>query len=173
MIMHLARSLGILLLAQAGALAQVASPSPTPACIAPDWTDVEIFRSLSSMSPAVVRDFTKRLAAQGEPAPEPGALIAERDAPWQASDVVIPGVRLPLSRFIFGVRDTNRWFLWHETGGSPRAQYVTIFDVDPSKATVSYVARLWAPELDDLCKITLSLLPLKGLPDKPPEPDGK
>ena len=57
-------------------------------------------------------------------------MIARRDAPWQATDVVSPGDATPGRRFIAAEQANGRWRIWYETGGIAHLYNLTVLEHD-------------------------------------------
>lgn len=159
MTFRLAWILGFFLLTQTAAAAAV-SPSPKLSCNLSGWKNVERFESLSEMRPEVVKFLLDRLASQT--AAERSGLMAERDAPWQATDVADPNYPLPLRRFISGVRSGNRWFIWYERGGKSYSTHLVAYNFSPPAPSPILVSHL-TPLLNDLCPVTRTLLSARVL----------
>ena len=57
--------------------------------------------------------------------------MAPRDSDWQVTDVILDPT-LAERRFIQGIRDGTRWYVWFEQGGMGRWLAIAIFDLPKS-----------------------------------------
>lgn len=145
-------SLGFALLAQTTAV--MAAPSPKPSCNLFTWKNVTHYETLGSMNPTVVKFLLTRFGPQGT---DQSNLLAERDAPWQATDALDPEHSLPLRRFIYGLKFGSRWYIWYERGGKTYSTHLVAYNFAQDAPAPTLVAHL-TPLLGDLCPVTRTLL---------------
>jgi hypothetical protein len=55
--------------------------------------------------------------------------MAERDQPFQVTDVFVPGPQNPSKRIVRGGRRGNKWFVWYEQGGVSYSWHVAAFEI--------------------------------------------
>ena len=131
-----------------------AAPSPSPDCPAL-FAGRSMVLSLDAMPAPVAAALNAKFAAGG--AVGDRKLIAGRDADWEPTDVVSPGLPLPGRRFIGGGRRGSAWFVWYERGGIAHIFFAAVFDLPEGSPTPNRIAHRMT-RLDDLCHITLELL---------------
>jgi hypothetical protein len=129
-------------------MAAVVCPAATPAQAAP--------------SPALHCSLVTRVvpAAYAEFPPAIRSKIgsmAERDQPFQVTDVIIPGQPNPGRRIISGGHRGRDWFLWYEQGGVAYSWHVAVFRLGDEGAPhvlanalvpVSWSENRWKPRID-------------------------
>jgi len=105
----------------------------------PEPVSVELLRRFAPDDPE------QKLAGQAQ------ALIARAGANWQATDVVMPGQRLPGRRFILGDGDRDQLRVWYESGGIAHMYHVAKFARNAARRwTLS--RHLAAGSLASLCR---------------------
>jgi hypothetical protein len=86
--------------------------------------------------------------------------MAERDQPFQVTDVIMPGVQNPSRRLIRGGRRGNKWFVLYEQGGIAYSWQIVVFEVRPNgegrvllkgSVPVQWTNDQWMPK-GDVCK---------------------
>jgi len=122
------------------------SPSPALTCRLP--RGVEQYPSLDAL-PATMRQFLALRFA--EPASNPG--IAERNAPYEASDFVRSS--LPMRRVIAAGRVSAQWFLWYERGGALRRAHFVL--LAPGESEPQVLANI-TTSTRRLCALTNAVL---------------
>lgn len=69
--------------------------------------------------------------------------MAERGAPWNATDVVGPGDPVPTRRFMLGAVSSSRTLVVYEHGGIARHQHLLVFETpsgkDPALAGSAFI----------------------------------
>ncbi|HLY58830.1 MAG TPA: hypothetical protein VKS60_24925 [Stellaceae bacterium] len=142
---RIAAALALVLIASNAAFAE---PSPNPACPALDQGGTS-FNSVKEIPAPIATELARKM---------PGAILnefimADRDQPWQVTDVVIPGPRLPSRRFIRGGNVGSRWYIWYETGGIAHEFYVAIVELPSTREAAKAVTHFFASP-DRMCSET-------------------
>jgi hypothetical protein len=118
--------------------------------------------AIAAASPAVNCTFTKPTESVDAYARVPAAIhavlgtMAERDQPFQVTDVILPGPQNPSKRLISAGRRGNKWFVLYEQGGAAYSWHVAAFAIQPTGlrvlvrgiAPVQWVNDRWVPKTD-------------------------
>jgi hypothetical protein len=59
--------------------------------------------------------------------------IAEPDAPFQVTDVIMPGAELPVRRLVFAAGSKRHWLVCYERGGIAHSWMLTIVPLEGGK----------------------------------------
>jgi hypothetical protein len=120
--------------------------SPGVACTIPG-RDAQIFHSLADMALPVRQ-------ALGD--------MAERDAPFQETDVIDGDQPLSLRRFIQGGHSGTYWYVWYEHGGMGLSYNIAYFDLPAGTGKVRKMWQDGALTVSELCPVTVQLLAARG-----------
>ncbi len=159
MFLRMILATAVLLSLTSASTAQFFDRSPTPSCTK-TWTAVTFYERLDAMPPDIIEAFATLLGGNKKPQ-ELASWIAERNHEWGATDVRPANV--PSLRFIYGLKNRDRWFVWYEYGGIARGAIVVAFDSDPSTSKPSLVARLYSRS-EEVCAVTYALMSARITP---------
>ena len=158
--LHVAAALTALTVSNAA----LAEPSPTPACPELDREGTS-FSSIKALPWQITSELARKMPGLTPEQP----LIADRDQPWQVTDTVTPGSRLPYRRFIHAGSVGRRWYIWYESGGIVHSFSVAIIEFPDTGQSAKAITHRFAMP-DRMCTVTRDHL-ADPIPETEPEHD--